>query len=130
MGMKFTIAGGKPMEKIELIALDLDGTALTPDNTVADATRAAVQRARAAGLRVVVSTGRICGEARDFALQLGADDLMVTAGGASLSSVSRAQCTMRMSMAVGAGGACGGRGRAHRRHRHDLCGRDAAHHAL
>ena len=86
------------MEKIELIALDLDGTALTPDNTVADATRAAVQRARAAGLRVVVSTGRICGEARDFALQLGADDLMVTAGGASLSSVSRAQCTMRMSM--------------------------------
>ena len=62
------------MEKIELIALDLDGTALTPDNTVADATRAAVQRARAAGLRVVVSTGRICGEARDFALQLGAKD--------------------------------------------------------
>ena len=80
------------MEKIELIALDLDGTALTPDNTVADATRAAVQRARAAGLRVVVSTGRICGEAREFAIKL------VTAGGASLSSVSRAQCTMRMSM--------------------------------
>ena len=53
MGMKFTIAGGKPLEKIELIALDLDGTALTPDNTVADATRAAVQRAREHSLRTL-----------------------------------------------------------------------------
>nr|WP_302649917.1 Cof-type HAD-IIB family hydrolase [uncultured Agathobaculum sp.] len=86
------------MQKIDLIALDLDGTALTPDNTVSDATREAVRRAREAGLRVVISTGRICGEARDFALQLGADDLMVTSGGASLSSVSREQCIMRMSM--------------------------------
>ena len=86
------------MQKIDLIALDLDGTALTPDNTVSDATQEAVRRAREAGLRVVISTGRICGEARDFALQLGADDLMVTSGGASLSSVSREQCIMRMSM--------------------------------
>ena len=86
------------MQKIDLIALDLDGTALTPDNTVSQATRDAVRRAREAGLRVVISTGRICGEARDFALQLSADDLMVTSGGASLSSVSREQCIMRMSM--------------------------------
>ena len=86
------------MQKIDLIALDLDGTALTPDNTVSQATRDAVRRAREAGLRVVISTGRICGEARDFALQLGADDLMVTSGGASLSSVSREQCIMRMSL--------------------------------
>ena len=86
------------MQKIDLIALDLDGTALTPDNTVSQATRDAVRRAREAGLRVVISTGRICGEARDFALQLGANDLMVTSGGASLSSVSREQCIMRMSM--------------------------------
>ena len=86
------------MQKIDLIALDLDGTALTPDNTVSEATREAVRRARGAGLYVVVSTGRICGEARDFAIALGADDLMVTSGGASISSVSRGQCTMRMSM--------------------------------
>ena len=86
------------MQKIDLIALDLDGTALTPDNTVSEATREAVRRARGAGLHVVVSTGRICGEARDFAIALGADDLMVTSGGASISSVSRGQCTMRMSM--------------------------------
>ena len=87
------------MQKIDLIALDLDGTALTPDNTVSEATREAVRRARGAGLYVVVSTGRICGEARDFAIALGADDLMVTSGGASISSVSRGQCTMLATLA-------------------------------
>ncbi|MDO5141499.1 MAG: Cof-type HAD-IIB family hydrolase [Eubacteriales bacterium] len=86
------------MPLIELIALDLDGTALTPDGTVSHATRQAVRRARAAGLRVVVSTGRIGGEAREFAAQLDADDLMVTSGGATLSSAATGRCTMRMSM--------------------------------
>ena len=86
------------MQDIQLIALDLDGTALTPNNDVSPATVDAVRRAKAAGIHVVVSTGRICGEAREFAIKLGADDLMVTAGGASLSRVSTGQCTMRMSM--------------------------------
>ena len=43
-------------------------------------------------------SGRICGEARDFAVDLDADDLMVTSGGATLSSISGEGCTMRMSM--------------------------------
>ena len=85
-------------QSIKLIALDLDGTALTPQNKVAESTTAAVRRARAAGVYVVVSTGRICGEARDFAIDLDADDLMVTSGGATLSSISGEGCTMRMSM--------------------------------
>ena len=90
--------GERLMNKIKLIALDLDGTALTPQNKVAAATTAAVRRAREAGVYVVVSTGRICGEARDFAIDLDADDLMVTSGGATLSSISGEVCTMRMSM--------------------------------
>ena len=90
--------GNRVMDSIQLIALDLDGTALTPDNDVSPATVDAVRRAKAAGIHVVVSTGRICGEASEFAVKLGADDLMVTAGGASLSRVSTGQCTMRMSM--------------------------------
>ena len=76
------------MKKIDLIALDLDGTALNPQNQVSPATADAVRRARESGIHVVVSTGRICGEARDFALMLGTDDQMVTSGGATLSSVS------------------------------------------
>lgn len=86
------------MREIDLIALDLDGTALAPGNVVSEATRTAVQKAREAGLHVVVATGRICGEAREFARAMGADDLMVTSGGATLSSVRYGTCTMRISM--------------------------------
>ncbi|MDO4270254.1 MAG: HAD-IIB family hydrolase [Eubacteriales bacterium] len=86
------------MREIDLIALDLDGTALAPDNTVTDGLRAAVKKAREAGLYVVVATGRICGEAREFAREMGADDLMVTSGGATLSSVKYGNCTMRISI--------------------------------
>ena len=40
------------MNKIKLIALDLDGTALTPQNKVAETTTDAVRRAREAGVYV------------------------------------------------------------------------------
>ena len=46
----------------------------------------------------MISTGRICGEASDFAVELKTDDLMVTSGGASISRVSTGRCMMRMSM--------------------------------
>ena len=84
--------------KYDLIALDLDGTALTPDNRVAPATVEAISEARRRGVRVVVSTGRICGEAAEFARQLGLDDYMVTSGGATLSLLGEGRCFMRLSM--------------------------------
>ena len=40
------------MNKIKLIALDLDGTALTPQNKVAETTTDAVRRAREAGVHL------------------------------------------------------------------------------
>ncbi len=43
---------------IDLIALDLDGTLLAPDESVSPANRAAIGRALAAGIRVVLVTGR------------------------------------------------------------------------
>ena len=82
----------------DLIALDLDGTALSPKNLVEPSTVEAVRMAQARGFRVVVSTGRICGEAAEFAAQLGADRYMVTSGGAALSDARDGQCLMRMSM--------------------------------
>lgn len=82
----------------DLIALDLDGTALNPQNQVNPAVKEAVAWARAQGVHVVISTGRICGEAAEFARWLGADDEMVTSGGATLSSVSRGECLSRISM--------------------------------
>lgn len=82
----------------DLIALDLDGTALNPQNRVEPSTIEAVRMAKARGLRVVVSTGRICGEAAEFAAAMGCDDYMVTSGGAALSDASGGQCLMRISM--------------------------------
>ena len=52
---------------------------------VSPAVREAVGWARAKGVRVVISTGRICGEASEFARLLGTDDEMVTSGGAAIS---------------------------------------------
>jgi hypothetical protein len=43
---------------IDLIALDLDGTLLAPDETISPRNRAAVKAALAAGIRVVLVTGR------------------------------------------------------------------------
>ncbi len=82
----------------DLIALDLDGTALNPHNEVSPAVREAVGWARAKGVRGVISTGRICGEASEFARLLGTDDEMVTSGGAAISSASSGVCLSRTSM--------------------------------
>jgi Cof subfamily protein (haloacid dehalogenase superfamily) len=43
---------------IDLIALDLDGTLLAPDETISARNRDAIRRALAAGIRVVLVTGR------------------------------------------------------------------------
>ncbi len=45
-------------QPIDLIALDLDGTLLAPDESISSADRAAIARALAAGIRVVLVTGR------------------------------------------------------------------------
>ena len=82
----------------DLIALDLDGTALTPQNSVSPAVREAIACASQKGVHVVISTGRICGEAAEFAQLLGADDEMVTSGGAAVSLASKGICISRTSM--------------------------------
>ncbi len=45
-------------QPIDLIALDLDGTLLAPDESISNANRSAIARALAAGIRVVLVTGR------------------------------------------------------------------------
>jgi Cof subfamily protein (haloacid dehalogenase superfamily) len=46
------------IQPIDLIALDLDGTLLSPDESISAANRAAVSKALRAGIRVVLVTGR------------------------------------------------------------------------
>lgn len=66
---------------IKLISLDLDGTLLDPKGRVTEASRAAIARARAAGLRVVINTGRPIQEGLYFAREAGCDLLTAGAGG-------------------------------------------------
>lgn len=74
-----------------LIALDLDGTCLTSDITLAPSTIEAVRYARSKGVRVIVSTGRIVGEAAEFAQEMGCSSALISAGGAAISDVRNAQ---------------------------------------
>lgn len=66
---------------IKLISLDLDGTLLDPTGNVTAASKAAIARARAAGLRVVINTGRPVQEGFFFAREAGCDLLAAGAGG-------------------------------------------------
>lgn len=60
---------------IRLLALDLDGTLLTPRGELTTRNREAVQAARAAGVYVTVVTGRRFRDARPLVWQLGLDDV-------------------------------------------------------
>lgn len=81
------IGGGAGM-KYRLLALDLDGTLLNSCKEVTPAVKRALEWAKNRGVRVVLSTGRIVGEAAEFARELPCDDLMVTAGGTAIATAS------------------------------------------
>ena len=68
------------MGKIDLIALDLDGTFLDPAGEISPASLDAVRTARAAGVKVVLSTGRSGAEAAHFSQLAGCDSLAVCLG--------------------------------------------------
>ena len=72
------------MKKINLIALDLDGTLLDPAGQVAQSSKAAIAQAREAGVEVVLSTGRAAPEAAYFAQEAGCGILAAALGGAVL----------------------------------------------
>ena len=69
---------------IKLIALDLDGTLLDPSGRITPGAKEAIARARAAGVRVVLNTGRPIPEAIWFAREAGCDNLISCLGGAAL----------------------------------------------
>jgi len=68
--------------KIRLLALDIDGTLVNSRDELTDATRAALARAAAAGIRIVLATGRRYSRALPLVETLGLDAPLVTASGA------------------------------------------------
>lgn len=69
---------------IKLIALDLDGTLLTPEGQITQKTKDAIAHARAQGVKVVLATGRSGQEAAAFAKEAGCDTMAAAVGGAIL----------------------------------------------
>jgi HAD superfamily hydrolase (TIGR01484 family) len=66
-----------------LLAIDLDGTLLTRDG-VSRKDREAIERARAAGIEIVVATGRAWSESLEALRAINARGVMIAAGGAIL----------------------------------------------
>lgn len=69
---------------IKLISLDLDGTLLDPEGRITPAAKDAIARAKAAGIRVVINTGRPAPEAFAYIREGGAGTLASILGGAAV----------------------------------------------
>jgi Cof subfamily protein (haloacid dehalogenase superfamily) len=70
------------MEGTRLVASDLDGTLLRPDETVSDRTRAALAAARDAGITVVLVSGRPPRSLGPIAERIGVGGVAICANGA------------------------------------------------
>jgi len=57
--------------KTRLVAVDLDGTLIGDDLVISDVDHAAIERAVAAGVHVVLETGRLFSASKPFAVELG-----------------------------------------------------------
>jgi len=70
------------MSRYQLLALDIDGTLVNSQNELSPRTRDALREASAAGLRIVLATGRRYSRALPLVAPLGIDTPVVTASGA------------------------------------------------
>jgi hydroxymethylpyrimidine pyrophosphatase-like HAD family hydrolase len=68
--------------RTRLLVLDVDGTVTNSRHEVTEATRRAVARIRAAGIRVMLATGRRYRDTLPVAASLGIEEPLVTASGA------------------------------------------------
>lgn len=82
-------------KNIKLIALDLDGTALTSKNTLSDKTKSAIKRAVASGFEVVVASGRPFGSMPDSVLEIEGINYIVSSNGAAIHNADR-KCIYRI----------------------------------
>ena len=91
------------MSKIDLIALDLDGTLLDPAGRIAPSSLEAIARAKEAGVQVVLATGRPAPEAAWFAREAGCGILAAALGGAAICDTRTGAHLRRWDMAPEAG---------------------------
>lgn len=71
----------------KLVAIDCDHTLLDDTGHIPEINRRVIQKVRAAGAEVVIATGRNDILARDYAEELGLENVMISCNGAVLSNV-------------------------------------------
>jgi hydroxymethylpyrimidine pyrophosphatase-like HAD family hydrolase len=98
---------------IRLIALDLDGTLLDSRGRVGARNRAAIDEARARGVRLALVTGRRFRDARPLALELGLDVPVIAHNGALTKHAHSLETVAAILMPVGAARAVVRVGREH-----------------
>lgn len=77
------------MNKIKLLALDLDGTTLTSKNTLAPAVKSALEKAIENGIIIAIATGRPLGTMPQSILDIKGIDYLITSNGAAIYDQSR-----------------------------------------
>ncbi len=88
---------------IRMIALDIDGTLLTPGGEVSRETVGAIRRARERGVKVVIATGRSAPEAVWFTRLAGCDSKAVCLGGAAIAAMEDGRHLRRWDIPEGLG---------------------------
>ncbi len=72
------------LSRIRCLACDLDGTLLSSGNTVPDIVLAAIDDARAEGIRIILASGRTDAFTRRYARQIGSTSPVISLNGALL----------------------------------------------
>lgn len=72
--------------EIKLLAIDIDGTLLTPEKSISEKTRATIHMAQAEGIIVTLATARRYGNSKQFADELGISIPLITCDGALIIS--------------------------------------------
>lgn len=74
----------RELRQVELIAIDMDGTLLDDEGVVSESNKQAIQKAKQAGIDVVISTGRPLSLSYNYAKSLGLDSYLITVNGAQI----------------------------------------------
>src|SRR5215204_4341423 len=85
------------MSRFRLLALDIDGTLVNSQNELTPATREAILRAKAAGIEVVLATGRRYSRVLPLVEPLGLKVPLITASGALIKDPATHQTLFRAS---------------------------------
>lgn len=62
----------------KLMNIDLDGTLLNSSGEISDINKEAIKKAKEKGVEIVLASGRAVGSVKEFALELNADNYLIS----------------------------------------------------